>query len=229
MSRRFPLLRLLMVLAVLVGGAACGGDDGKKETSSESTLFDIGGDDKSDDTSSKDRKGAAGDADPEEWATAVCGAMTGWLHQIQDLGTQLGTDVGQASGPEEAKGLLVTFLGDAVTATDDLIGEIKDADAPDVKDGEAVAAALKVGLNRARTIFDDARQQAEQIPTDDPDAFQAAVTEIQSSIEEGSTELGDTFDRLSKEFDVPELDRAFNELPACKELETTSSGASSSG
>ncbi len=148
----------------------------------------------------------------------MCGAVGSWLTGINDLGTQLSTDVQGIADLEEGRDLLVTFMQDVVGLTDDMLGSVEGAGAPDVERGDELAADLLAALQPVKTTFEDAVVEAQNLPTDDPETFSAAATELGNAITGSQGEFQAEFDALQQEYDSPEINEAFETVPACAEV-----------
>jgi hypothetical protein len=224
-----PLHRVALALAVTVAGvgfAACGGDDSSSSDTTEASSSDTT-EASSDDTSSAETSGASTDSTEssgsgndqvDAWAGAVCGAVGSWLTGINDLGAQLSTDVQGIADLEEGRDLLVTFMEDVVGLTDDMLGSVEDAGAPDIERGDELAADLVAALEPVKTTFEDAVVEAQNLPTDDADTFSAAATELGNSITGSQGEFQAQFDALQQEYDSPEINAAFETVPACAQV-----------
>ncbi len=227
---QLQLRRVALVLAVTVSGigfAACGGDD---SSSSDTTSSDPSSDTteaSSDDTSSAATSAAStestegsgsGNDQVDAWAGEVCGAVGSWLTGINDLGAQLGTDVQGMADLEEGRDLLVTFMEDVVGLTDAMLGSVEGAGAPDIERGDELAADLLAALQPVKTTFEEAVVEAQNLPTDDPETFSAAATELGNSITGSQGEFQTQFDALQEEYDSPEINAAFESVPACADV-----------
>lgn len=164
-----------------------------------------------------------GDGEPEgrepaEWVADVCSAVGAWAEGVQEESTALGEAAQGAENLEEARDDFVEFFDQVIERTDRMLAEIDDAGAPAVEDGEAIAEDLRSALEPIQDAFEDARADAENLPTDDPGAFQAGATRIGETVQEEAQAIGRTFDELEREYDVPELDEAFEEEDACSEI-----------
>ena len=151
-------------------------------------------------------------------AGAVCGAVGSWLTGINELGAQLGTDVQGIADLDEGRDLLVTFMEDVVGLTDDMLGSVEDAGAPDIERGDELAADLLAALEPVKATFEDAVVEAQNLPTDDPATFSAAATELGNSITGSQGEFQAQFDALQQEYDSPEINVAFETVPACAQV-----------
>jgi len=184
---------LVPLVTVLIALPACGGDDG-------------GG-----------SAGGGGTA-PEAWAKQVCGSVGSWLEDVQKRSSAIGDTAQGANSLKEAKSQFVTYFEELVARTDKMITEIEDAGDPDVEDGDAIGEDFRNTIAPMRDALADARDQAEDLPTDDPQAFAQGAVKAGESVEREGTQVGQAFDRLDEKYDTAELQRAFKDEPACTEL-----------
>jgi hypothetical protein len=190
--RRNLILNVALTLSLVAGAAACGGDD------------DGGGGDTVE-------KGA--------WVADLCTAIGGWTDELVALGTGIGETLGEDATPEEGRDALVGLFDDAITATDDMLDAVEEAGAPDVEDGEALAADLLDILTKTKDILEEGRESAADLPTGNPEAFREAATEVGSSVEESFNALGEGFEKLDERYDGINLESDFEDEPACAALE----------
>jgi hypothetical protein len=163
---------------------------------------------------------AGGEAvDPAEWVESVCTSLTGWRNDLQGSTEEIQQSSPDLSNPEEAQSLLTTFLEDAVTRTDQLLTEIGDAGAPDVEQGAAISTDLQAALEDARDVLAEARDGAQELPTDDPIAFGTGAQELAGSIQDGLNDVGQTFNKLNDQYDAPEVEEAFQSSDTCSALQ----------
>jgi hypothetical protein len=187
------LIAGLFAAAALAAGGCGGGDDG----------------------------GSASGADPGQYAADVCGAIANWQNELQTSATAMQSKLSGGGGqptPADVKTELVAFMEGATKSTDDMLAEVKEAGPPAVEDGEALQRDLEKGLGEAQAAFARARDQAKELPTDDQAAFQREGAEIQSTLSEEGTKIGQTFNGLSTKYDSKELNEAFDKEPSCRSL-----------
>ena len=185
-NKRLSMLAAVAALALFVG--ACGGGD------------DDGG-------------GGGGDTvSPESYAADICTAVGDWVTAIQEGASEIATSADASSGVA----VLQSFLEDAVTETEALISNVEDAGAPDVDGGEEFADQLQGAFDEAKTVLEDARDQAADLPTDDPAAFSTAAADLGTSVQEA---LGTVGSELSEPSDES-LATAFEEEEACTSIGT---------
>ena len=187
-----PVRRLSLAAAVFaatVAAAGCGGGDG----------------------------GASG-TPPDEFAASVCGAIGDWQKSLQSGAQKMGADLGAASTPDQVKSKLVEFMGNSVEATDTMISKVKQAGPPAVDDGEQLQNDLVSGLEKASTAFKQAETQAKNLPTGNQADFQREAQDLTQTLQTQGTAIETTFNNLDKKYDSEELDKAFDEEPACKSI-----------
>jgi hypothetical protein len=186
---RGKLSALLLPMAVLVAGA-CSGTDG----------------------------GAGDGAEPDtvsatEYATGVCGAIGGWVDDIQGLNADLQASL-DPNDIDALKDVMVDFLDDVVTATDSAISEVEAVGVPDVEDGEAASETVLTALRDSKAIFEDARDRVEELSTADPAAFGEELQTLGTDLQTSMSGIGSELDQFAS----PELDEAANDVPACDEV-----------
>jgi hypothetical protein len=183
MGMRRKLATVVMPLGMLVMGACSGGDGGEVETDTVSAT---------------------------EYATGVCGAIAGWIDDIQGLNEDLQANLDPAN-LDALKDVMVGFLEDVTAATDAVIDEVEAAGVPDVEDGDATAGAVLAALRDSRAVFVDARDRVQGLSSADPAAFAAELetlgTDIQTSMSGIGSELG--------QFESQELNEASEDVPEC--------------
>lgn len=148
----------------------------------------------------------------------VCGAVGSWVEGIQEESAALGEGAQGAENLEQVRDEFVDFFDQVIQRTERMLGRVEDAGTPAVENGEAIAEDLHGTLEPIQGVFEDARDEAANLPTDDPAAFQAGATRVGETVQQEAGEISDAFDRLEREHDVPELDQAFEEEDACVEI-----------
>jgi hypothetical protein len=162
--------------------------------------------------------GTDGEVEPDtvsatEYATGVCGAISGWVDEIQGLNQDLSANLDPSSA-DSLKDAMVGFLEDVTTATDSVIDEVGAVGIPDVEDGEATAEAVLTALRGSRDVFADAQARVEGLSTDDPAAFGEELQTLGTDLQSSMSGIGGELDQFAS----PELDQAFNDIPECQEV-----------
>jgi hypothetical protein len=186
MRRKFSAM--LLPMAVLVTGA-CSGSDGAGNGAEPDTVS------------------------ATEYATGVCGAVAGWVDDIQGLNEDLQTSL-DPSDLDALKGVMVDFLDGVVTATDSAISEVGAVGVPDVDDGEAAAETVLTALRDSRAIFEGARDRVDGLSTADPAAFSEELQALGTDLQTSMSGIGGELDQFAS----PELDEAAEDVPECDEV-----------
>lgn len=152
--------------------------------------------------------GGSGGGDPVAWADSVC---TSLQDDIEAITTQPEID---QSNPQAAKDSLVEFLGKIETSLDGMASAVQDAGAPPVDNGEAAVDQFVDQVGTAKEAVTGAKTKVEGASVEDPAAFQTAVMSAVEDLQKLS-DLDPTGDFSEN----PELDKAFKEAAACKEIE----------
>ena len=196
-------VRVAAVLAFVVLAGAC------SKSSSSTTAGPASGDATSSSPAASAPSAAA-------YVKDACTAMTDWLTAIQtragDLSSISGGDVAAA------KTAMLDFLDGVLTDTDTMVSTVEGLGAPDVTDGASAHEALVGVLKQARDLFGGFRDDVADLPTDDPQAFATALTQLGTNLDASSSDIGNAF----SDFQNEELDSAFSAEPACAPLQSAS-------
>ena len=187
-------IRTVALSTLVVAAVACGDGGGGTPTSSPT-----GGD-----------EGISAEA----WLADVCGATKGWVDEIVAMQQDLQANLDPSSA-KALKHTMVDYFDAIVAATDDMLEEIDAAGVPEVEEGDDAARAVSEGLTQARDVLQKAREDAADLPTNDPQAFNDRLQAIAQEVQTELTDVGDTMGQLES----PELDRVAEDVPECQELE----------
>lgn len=142
---------------------------------------------------------------PEEYASAVCGVLSSYADDFEEMGEQF--DVFGADLGEDSLSLLDELLTLIGPLFSDLSGDLDDIEPP-----SAIAdqhTSIVEAFDAAGDAFDDARDLL--------DRPLAEALEGLSGFEEQFADVGEGFEALADP--GPEYDAAFEDEPACQELE----------
>lgn len=155
--------------------------------------------------------GGSEGVEPSAFVKGVCTSVSDWVTSIQERAGSLGSEL--SGEPAQAKEKLDEFLGQAVEATDTLIGALDEAGVPDVDGGEDIADALKETFENAKEALEDAQARVADLPEDDPAAFSEQASTLGTDIETAMGDLGATLE------DAPEeITQAAEDEPACQQV-----------
>src|SRR5262245_51050051 len=159
---------------------------------------------------------------PETWSATVCGALQTWEGDLESGSQQLSTEIRGSSDLKSVKRKLIAFLENAEQSTETMVGHVKAAGAPAVKDGPAIQQDLESGLTGARTSFQRAVKQAKKLPTNNPQALTMGLTKLAQKIQNELNATGQQFSNLETKYDLGDLNSAMADEPACKPFVSSS-------
>lgn len=151
---------------------------------------------------------------PESYMTSLCTEMGDWLTGIRSSVKDLGNEITPTMTPAQGKDALGAFLDDVIGLTQEALDGVKAAGIPDAEGGEEIATKIQGAFEQAKKVFEDARAKVDELPTDDPAAFQGAATQLGTSIQDASSKIGGSLGGVKS----PELDKAARNVTACTDL-----------
>ena len=184
------LVILVSAAALALAAAGCGG----------------GGDDSASTSGTKS----------ETWAPQVCNALLTWERDLRSGSRQMSADIRSSTNLKEVKRRLVAFLQSAEQSSEKMVGEVKGAGAPAVKDGPALQSDLETGLSQTITSFHRAVTQAKKLPTTNPQVLATGMTTLAQTIQSEVSAIGAHFTSLDTKYDTTELKQAMADEPSCK-------------
>jgi uncharacterized lipoprotein NlpE involved in copper resistance len=146
------------------------------------------------------------------YASDVCTAAKDWVGAIQQRSNEVRGALQPGASPAEGKRVLRDFLDDTVTETEQFSQAVRDAGTPDVERGDAAANALQEAADEAKGILENARSQADRLPTDDREEFARQAGTLGDSTRQSLSSVGDAF----RTEQSSELRDAFNEADECR-------------
>jgi hypothetical protein len=189
---------LVVVLSVVVlafAAAGCGGGGGDNGDSASGTA-------------------------PDVWAATVCGALGNWVTSLQEGSRELGTQMRNTKDLKTVKSRFVTFLENAEESSHEMVEKVKEADAPDVDQGEAIQEELVTALEKVENSFSNAVDKANDLSTDSLASFSQGVGKLSQDVQNNLATTGSDFNSLSDRFNSTELDNATDGEPACQQFKS---------
>ncbi len=169
-------------------------------------------------------RGGGGEA-AEGYASKICQAFSTWVQDIQKRNQTLTSALGPQATPEQGKEQLQVFMDSVIRDTDKLINSVESAGVPDVEGGDRAAEQIRNAAEKAKSSFENAREQVNQLSTN-PTEFQQGAQSIGSEI---SSSLGSLGNELRNRSQSEEIQKAFQEAPTCARLRSGTTGGASPG
>jgi hypothetical protein len=149
----------------------------------------------------------------EDWASGACSAVTTWTSSVKSAGNSL------KSNPSEES--LSGATGDIKSASDTLVGDLKDLGKPDTEGGQDAKDAVD---QLSSEIEDDVQEM--QNAVDNVSGVQGlltAATSVSATLSKMGNQIRSAASTLGSADPGGELKQAFQDAPACKSLTSSSS------
>jgi hypothetical protein len=156
---------------------------------------------------------SSNESSAEEWAGGLCSALTTWTNSVKSSANSL------KGNPSEDG--LKSATGDIKSASDTLVGDLKDLGKPDTKAGQDAKDAVD---QLSSEVKDDVQEM--QSAVDNVSGVQGVLTAA-SSVSATLSKMGNQINSAASKLDSAdpsgELKQAFQDAPACKDLTSSSS------
>ena len=182
-------------LTIAMLAAACGGGDSDSSTPTTTT------------TAADDQDAAA----LPGWATGVCVSIGRWNEAMARLSDSI-TAPTTATDAAATRDALAAALDTALTATDTLLTDLREAGDAPTEGGAEAAEQLRTAFTDPRSALETAKSDAAALPVDSIEAFTAARDALATKTLQAFTAAGATLDDAA---DRPALDEALAATPAC--------------
>jgi hypothetical protein len=153
----------------------------------------------------------------EAWAAGVCGSLLDWVLDLEDANLDLQGEADAASSAEDLKQVLVRFLEQGLSDTEDFAFDMFFLDPPDVADGEAIHEVFIVVSEDLVFLFEDFVDEANAIDASSLSSVATDMEEFELRVGGAFEEIGAAFDELDQ-YDPEGLDALFATLPDCVAL-----------
>ncbi|HEX5088617.1 MAG TPA: hypothetical protein VFV89_12475 [Nocardioides sp.] len=153
----------------------------------------------------------------EAWASSVCATASNWLDAVGDAQAAL-TDTTNLDA-DALRGALDDLAG----ATETLVTNLGKLGTPDTEAGDQAQAqlsSLSGRLEEQRAVITDATDQA----AGSVQGLLAQVSTVTTAIATMLADISTTVDGIRGLQGADELEKAFQDAPACQELATSPSG-----
>ena len=163
----------------------------------------------------------AGDVEPARYAQTVCTGLVGWRDGVAADSAELTRSLGRAADVATVRDRYARFFAGTVRRTDQLLGTVRAAGAPETDQGNGYARDLTAALERTRTGLAAAQKKFAALPTTDLAGYAAGARAVRDSLGTLFTQVGATLDELGGRYTDSGLNRAFRDDPACQRLSGT--------
>ncbi|MFN8027902.1 MAG: hypothetical protein U0W40_16530 [Acidimicrobiia bacterium] len=158
----------------------------------------------------------------KQWSTKFCTALSDWLDSIQGSTADLQAAIADTTDLAGSKQTIVDYLNTAIDATDTAIADLKAAGTPKTTNGAKISAAFVSAMGEAKSIFEKAEADAEDLPTDDVTTFSAETSAIGAQISASASKVDAGFSKVSGLDKNNELNDVVAKTRACKFLNSSS-------
>ncbi|MCZ2111171.1 MAG: hypothetical protein LC118_16640 [Dehalococcoidia bacterium] len=152
----------------------------------------------------------------EKWVIGVCVATQSFTDDIEYLSDSLNFDT--VNDPAELKQMMVDFLDDTASRSEQFKREIDRLPTPDVKDGRKIQAAMSDAAGQVVTLFKDSARDARKLDAGNTTKLMAGLDALGSNLNAASTDIEDAFSQIDQDYDTTELSRIANKVPECAGL-----------
>jgi hypothetical protein len=150
---------------------------------------------------------------PEQWVSAVCGALDTWVDDVHEASEKVATS--RPTSAANVRRKLTKLLALTERETKTLLSEVVDAGRPDVKGGKQIAATIREGFRQVLSAATAAKKSMAKAKTKDPRAFMNAARTVQDALESSLEGVQAAFS-AARSADVAPLLAAFEDQKDCE-------------
>jgi hypothetical protein len=156
---------------------------------------------------------SSNESSAEEWAGGLCSALTTWTSSVKSAANSL------KGNPSEDG--LKSAAGDINSASDTLVGDLKDLGKPDTKAGQDAKDAVD---QLSSEVEDDVQEiQSTVDKVSGVQGVLAAASSVSATLSKMGNQINSAASKLDSADPSGELKQAFQDSPACKSLTSSSS------
>ena len=149
---------------------------------------------------------------PAAYVRAVCNAVGPFESNVAARSNALNPSA--IKSPAEGKVALRSFLAAVASDTGTALQRLRSAGTPDVPGGARIESAIVGAFVQLDSAMREAAKSAESLPTTSAGAFQAAATNLGTTVRNSMNGIGTSLSGLKS----PALQKAALQEPACKKL-----------
>jgi hypothetical protein len=160
---------------------------------------------------------AAGNSvDPSTYVHSVCTTLTSYTNQVKTL--QASSNISSATSLTDVRDGLVAFLDQVVAASNSALTDLQKSGAPNLKNGNKIAALIVNEITALRDAFKKAASDSQALNISDPKAFTKGLQAIKKRIDVAGTKSNRVLDDAKKRYKSKTLNAAVSRDPSCQGL-----------
>ncbi len=156
--------------------------------------------------------GSSSGVTPAAYVKSICTAVAPFEADVVKRSNQL--NVTTLANAEQGKKAIQGFLSAVASDTDQTISKLRAAGTPNVSNGKQLGDTVVSAFTELKAAVGHALNQANALPTSNPEAFKKAATELGNSVRTSMSGIGASLGKLKS----PELEKAAAKEPACTSL-----------
>lgn len=193
------LLALLASLTLVATLGACGTSGGDDEAATTTAAAE-------EETTTTEAEAEAVAVD--EWAAGFCDAFGGWLDDIETASSEISSL--SPDDLETAQSAVSELFGTASDVTEDLIAQLEELGAPDIDDGDQLAADLQEKFQGFVDAADAAQAEVDDLELD-LTTFESEFDDLIARFQDEVSAVGDSFAEIDAQYPSDDLDAALSE------------------
>lgn len=155
---------------------------------------------------------------PSKWAPKFCNAVIDYQTTITQKSDAMTSALEGVTDLKVARGEVVKFLGDMVTAAKKAERAVKAAGVPSSPNGGKIEAAFASGLGESAKIFAKAKETASKLPIKSMKEFKSKGKQLGRDLSNAGNKLSKSFSGISKLDKGKKLENAVKAAPECSAL-----------
>jgi hypothetical protein len=154
--------------------------------------------------------------DPATYVHSVCTTLTSYKTQVSSLESSAG--LANATSIADVRDKLVAFLGKVSSATSSAVTNLQNAGAPNIKNGNKIAALIVRQVSALGDAFTKAARDAQKLNTSSVNAFKRGADAIDKSVVAAGKSATRVLDAAKKRYNTKVLKSAQTADPSCQGL-----------
>ena len=152
--------------------------------------------------------------DPATYVHSVCTSLSTYKSKLNTL--QGSSGLANATTLTDARDRLASLLGQVVTATSTVVTDLQNAGAPNIKNGNKIAALIVREVAALRDAFAKAEHAAQALSTTSATAFKKGADAIGNHVTVVGKKVQNVLDGVRKRYNTTVLKAAQKQDPSCQ-------------